>query len=76
MVLWVPSVLLTERNYMDKKLQDLHICNYKTYETKIIREITIKQIKFTTENIIIEYNTKDAKMTMELPKINVSITID
>lgn len=61
---------------MDKKLQDIHINNHKTHETKIIREVTINNITFNMDCVIIEYHTNGIKVIMEVPKPYYAITID
>lgn len=61
---------------MDKYLQDIHINNRKTHDTKIIREVTINHITFNMDCVIIEYHTNGIKVIMEVSKPYYAITID
>lgn len=62
---------------MDKKLQDIHINNWKTHVTRPIRGVTIKNITFNDDYIIIEYIGDDGfKILLEIPKQYNAITID
>lgn len=46
---------------MDKKYQDIHITNWKTNTTRVIREVQIKNITFSNDSVIIE-------LTLTIPK--------
>lgn len=61
---------------MDKKYQDLHIYNWKNHGTSVMRKIEIKQIVFSENEIIINFINSKTSMTLIIPKMYNSITID
>ena len=60
---------------MDNKYQDLHVYNLKDIPI-VIRMLEIKQIKFTENEILIDYINGATPMTLILPKRNIAILID
>lgn len=61
---------------MDNKYQDLHIYNWKNHGTSTMREIEIKQIIFTENEIHIDFIKNATPMCIILSKMYNSITID
>ena len=61
---------------MDNKYQDLHIYNWKTHGTSLMREIEIKQIIFNENEIFIDFIKNATPMQIRLSKRFNSITID
>ena len=43
-----------EHNKMDHKYQDIHVTNWQTNTTRVIREVEIKKVTFTDDSVIFE----------------------
>lgn len=63
---------------MDKKYQDIHICNHRNKEEIVYRQTQIEKIRFSAEIIFIEYKDHNGiDITLSIPKLpNMTITID